>query len=76
MVMANKKQLDIKKVTGYEVKCLHGNFIREYVTVIYKPKCGCEEVEICSGCGKENCTGCPAGTSKTVRTLEERNANN
>lgn len=36
----------------------------------YAVKAGCIEVEVCSGCGKEGCTGCPCGTSYKVRNIE------
>ena len=59
--------IDVQKKVVYNVKCIHGNPIRENKVVIHQPDCGCREVEVCSGCGKENCTGCPCGTSTTVK---------
>ena len=57
---------------GYHVTCTHGNLIRDlgdatHVVTKRKPNCGCREVEICAGCSKEDCDGCPCGTSMTVK---------
>jgi len=27
---------------------------------------GCEELEVCSGCGRPGCDGCPCGTHKVL----------
>jgi len=33
--------------------------------------CGCKEIDICLGCGKEDCDGCPCGTGMTVHEADE-----
>lgn len=35
---------------------------------------GLDEVEVCLGCGKEDCDSCPAGTGKSLRNRRRNNA--
>ena len=58
------------------VTCVHDNLIRDFDDTTHrttdrKPECGCYEVEICAGCKKEDCGGCPCGTSMTVREIRK-----
>lgn len=54
-----------------EMRCKHGFFIRKDGKRLKPPVCGCKEIDICLGCGKENCDGCPCGTGMTVREADE-----
>lgn len=61
----------------YRVTCTHGSLIRDVDDALHRvtdrrPECGCYEIEVCCGCGGEDCGGCPCGTAMLVK---ERDGN-
>lgn len=50
----------------FEVWCDHDNYVRKDGKRQQKQSCGCIEIDVCSGCGKEDCDGCPCGTSMRI----------